>query len=61
VRPTSRIIVGGGLGYAAIVGLALLASCLAGCYATTGPKPPSCSADPNQPGCLPPIHDMRPR
>jgi hypothetical protein len=32
---------------------------LQGCYATNGPKPPSCSAVPNQPGCFPPIHDMR--
>lgn len=30
----------------------------AACYATTGPVP-TCAADPWQPQCPPPIHDMR--
>jgi hypothetical protein len=39
---------------------AIIAGLIAtGCYAH-GPKPPTCAADPNQPGCLGGLHDERP-
>lgn len=41
-------------------GIVLLATLISGCYATTGVPPgPTCSQDPNQPGCLSPIHDKK--
>ena len=43
-----------------VIGLAfVLAAALAdACYATTGPVP-SCSEDPTQDWCSPPVHDAR--
>lgn len=38
--------------------LVLLATLIPSCYAHT-PTGPSCSQDPNQPGCLSPIHDKK--
>lgn len=49
-----KFILAMGLGF--MVTAVALAS---GCYAHT--PTPICSADPNQPGCLPPLHDERPR
>jgi hypothetical protein len=46
------------LAFGIVIGLWLiLAAALANaCYATTGPVP-SCSQDPTQPQCYPPVHD----
>lgn len=42
--------------------LVLVATLVSGCYATTGTPPgPTCSQDPSQPGCFPPVHDEKKR
>lgn len=43
-----------------IIGAALLLSALvSGCYAHTPGPGPTCSQDPSNPACFPPIHDKK--